>query len=104
MDIGILILAGAGLVFLAFVVLFIRKQSAKSLPPPEADPEKVLADHAGKDSADLDPFPATEGAPVEGQPTTATSNENLRRGLDKTKKGFVKKLNDLLFGRGLDEG
>lgn len=102
MDLGTLIFAGGGLVFLAFVVLFIRKQAARSLPPPDKDPEKVLQDHAGKDSADLDPF--RDDAEVPTPPKEAEPKQTLAAGLSKTRTGFMAKLNSLIFGRGLDEG
>jgi signal recognition particle GTPase len=102
MDIGTLIFAGGGLIFLVFVALFIRKQTQRRLPAPGVDPEKVLADHAGKDSADLDPFRDEADVPV--PPAEAAPKQSLSAGLAKTKTGFMAKLNAVIFGRGLDEG
>jgi fused signal recognition particle receptor len=91
-QMGLIVLAAAGLFVVVLIVLAIRKmakgESAEALDDAEA---KALAEEIEKPE---------EPAP---EPPVALQERPMERGLEKTRKGFMARLNDLLFKSSFDE-
>ncbi|MBK8013375.1 MAG: signal recognition particle-docking protein FtsY [Deltaproteobacteria bacterium] len=119
MDIGAVVTLIGGLVFLGLVVLAIRKMATKQIGAGDSDgdaEEEALAREAlgvpdapigalppGHPEAQDQPTESATAKPI--SPTPAASAEGrrpMRKGLEKTRKGFMAQINQLLF-KALDE-
>jgi fused signal recognition particle receptor len=106
-DAGALVLLGLGLLFLVLVGAAIRKL-ARGQVTEGTRPEQL---EAGEDAAlarealgEADPAPQdTPSAPAQPALEAPAEAEVVRRGLTKTRQGFMAKLNALITGGGLDE-
>lgn len=113
MDPGLLVVGGFGLVFLILAVLAVRKLARKELPEGERTKELTEGEEAelaaeaeratdAPPEAPSEPIEAPVEAPVVEVPT-APPPKSLEAGLSKTRKGFMSRLNDLIFSGGLDD-
>ena len=116
LDVGALVLVGLGIAFLALVGLVIRKMARgeihegpkqeqlepgeEAIKAAEAEIEPVEAPVEPSSDDEAEPAARDEAAPEQ---TTEAEPEAMQRGLAKTRKGFMARLNDLLTGGGLDE-
>ncbi len=101
MDIGVLVLGLLALSFVLLAGLAVKKMTNKRLGSGEAP--------ALEGDAELEREALSAGTPdaprqptTENEPATEKEADRLRRGLEKTKKGFMARLNELLF-KELDE-
>lgn len=108
MDFASVALALVALAFLVLIALVVRKMARGSLHegekkaelgPGELDEEALAREALGQAEPSAPTKPAAETA----APEVAQAEEPaMRRGLEKTRKGFMARINELLF-KGLDE-
>lgn len=118
LDPGALILGGLALFFTVLAGFAIRKMArgemhegprqdaleAGETEPPEttelADEEPAAVDEPSEEPVAEAPEPVAPAAP---EPANEAPPKPLKEGLSKTRKGFMARLNDLIFKRDLDE-
>jgi fused signal recognition particle receptor len=112
-DPGLLVIGLFAIVFVTLIALAIRKMARGEIhapPPQEQLTPGEQADEAALEKEALEgpppELPEVPEAPVaeEAAPLPKDDKaEAMRRGLEKTRKGFMSRINDLLRGRTLDE-
>lgn len=95
MDVGALVIGGIAVVFLALIGFAVRRMARGQLP--EGQQQQKL--EAGAEAAPDVATPEQEAAPQEDP----APPKAMREGLAKTRKGFMAKLNELIFKSDLDE-
>ena len=100
-DAGALLLVGLGILFLVLVGAAIRKMARGQLHEGDKPPQL----ESGEDAAlAREALGEPEAAPEPAAPPAEAEPAAMRRGLAKTRTGFMAKLNALITGGGLDEG
>jgi fused signal recognition particle receptor len=110
-DVGGLILVGLGILFLGLVGAAVRKMArgeinegpkTEQLEPGEDAVKAAEAEIEASGPAPAEPDDSEPSEPATAAPAEATPDA-MDRGLAKTRKGFMARLNDLLTGGGLDD-
>ncbi len=91
-EVALWVIGALGTGFLVLAGLAVRKMTQKQLPPGDDTPEQLPE---GNETL-------TQGEP-EAEPKPPSEADHMRRGLEKTQKGFMAKLNALLFKGDFDE-
>ncbi len=103
LDVGLIVAAAIGLFVLVLIILAIRKMvsgqrtEAEALDDAEA---QALADEVERPEGPEVPEEPEREPPL----AIAPAEKPMERGLEKTRKGFMARLNDLLFKSSFDEG
>lgn len=105
------IAVGLVLLGVAFVVVTVvgLSEVPPSLPPTPSEPDSLkekTPEAAPVAQADPPPSPASASPappPEQGEATPPVAPRSLEAGLSKTRRGFMSRLNDLLFGSQVDE-
>ncbi len=111
LDVGGLILVGLGILFLGLVGAAVRKMARGELNEgPKTEQLEPGEDAVKAAEAEIEPSGPTPAEPDDSEPIEAPeaspaveTSDAMDRGLAKTRKGFMARLNDLLTGGGLDE-